>query len=63
MHQVEQIQQLQTEQGRIGAATIEEILDKVITRDVPWEEPKEELPLNDNSEMWVRRLAFLIQGR
>ncbi len=54
---------VETERERIGEANIEEILDKVITRNVPWEEPKEELPLNDNSEMWVRRLAFLIQGR
>jgi hypothetical protein len=54
---------VEIEREPINQATIEEILDRVITRNVPWEEPKEEVPLNDNSEMWARRLALLIQGR
>ena len=63
MRQVEQIQQLQTERGQNGEATIGvqkriEVLDEVTTRIVA----REELPLNDNSEMWLRRLAFLSQG-
>lgn len=61
MQQVAQIQQLQTAQGRNGEVTIEvqkRILDAMMTRDVS----REDLPLNDNSEMWLRRLASLSQG-
>ncbi len=55
---------VETEQGRNGEVTIElqkpiEVLDEVMTRDVSREEPKEELSLSDNSEMWLRRLASL----
>ena len=53
----------ETEQGRNGEVTIEvqkpiEVLDEVMTRNVPGEEPKEELSLSDNSEMWRRRLSL-----
>ena len=61
MYQVEQIQQIQTPQGRNGQATIEvqkPILDEAMTRNLN----RDELPLNDNSEMWMRRLASLNQG-
>ena len=61
MYQVEQIQQLQTPHGRNGQATIEvqkPNLDEVTSRNLH----REELPLNDNSEMWLRRLASLSQG-
>ena len=49
---VEQIQQIETQQGRIGEAIIEiqkriEVFDEVMPRNVPGEEPKTELPLDD----------------
>ena len=61
MQQVAQIQQRQTQQGPNGEVTIEVqrgIPAQVMTRNVS----REDLPLNDNSEMWLRRLASLSQG-
>ena len=56
----EQLQQLETEQERIGEAVIEvqrrkDVLDEVTSWSVPREEPEEELPLVNNSEMWTIR--------
>ena len=58
---VELIQLQQTEQGQNGEVTIEvqkRNLDEVTARNVS----REDLPLNDNSEMWLRRLASLSQS-
>ena len=61
---LEQLQQLETEQERIGEAIIEvqrriDVLDEVMSWSVPGGEPEEELPLEDNSEMWMRSPSVL----
>ena len=61
MQQGAEIQQLRTEHAWNGEAGIEvhqRIPDEVMTRRLR----REYLPLNDNSEMWLRKLAFLSQG-
>jgi len=59
---LQQLQQLETEQERIGEAIIEvqrrkDVLDEVTSWSGPREEPEEKLPLVDNSEMWMRKLS------
>ncbi len=63
----QQLDQLETERYQIAETIIEvkrriEVLDEVMSWSVPREKAEEELPLEDNSKMWIRRLSIWGDG-